>query len=51
VKKQADFDPQDKRILLSEWLKYGVKRVPELYDEARRGQMKTAQEKAVRLMN
>jgi hypothetical protein len=44
------FDPQDKRILLSEWLKYGVKRVPELYDEVRSGQVKGAEEKAAKLI-
>jgi len=49
VKKQADFDPQDKRILLPEWLKYGVKRVPELYEEVRSGQVKGAEEKGAKL--
>jgi hypothetical protein len=29
----ADFKPKDTRIQLSEWLNYGVDRVPELYRE------------------
>jgi hypothetical protein len=49
VKRQADFDPRDRRIFLSEWLKYGVKRVPELYAEVRSGQVKGAEERGARL--
>jgi WD40 repeat protein len=49
VEKQADFDPQDRKILFSEWLKYGVKRVPELYSEVRSGQVSGAEEKAAKL--
>jgi dipeptidyl aminopeptidase/acylaminoacyl peptidase len=47
--KRADFDPVDKQILLPEWLNYGVKRVPELYEEVRSGHVKGADEKGARL--
>ncbi len=30
---EADFKPRDKAITLSEWLEYGVDRVPKLYTE------------------
>ena len=36
---QADFKPQDKTITLSEWLAYGVNRVPQLYEEVKRGRV------------
>jgi WD40 repeat protein len=35
--KQADWQPQDGKIWLREWLQYGVKRVPELYQSLRSG--------------
>jgi WD40 repeat protein len=38
---QADFKPQDKSITLSEWLAYGVNRVPGLYEEVRQGKVQT----------
>ncbi len=37
---QADFKPKDELVYLTEWLQYGVKRVPELYTEIRGGQLK-----------
>lgn len=33
----ADHEPRDKTILLDEWLRYGVRRVPVLAEEAKRG--------------
>ena len=36
----ADYKPQDKSILLTEWLGYGVERVPRLYEEVKAGRMK-----------
>ena len=41
---QADFKPQDKTITMSEWLNFGVERVPQLYEEARLGQTKLVRE-------
>lgn len=38
---QADFKPKDRTITLAEWLEYGVKRVPILYEEVRRGDLQT----------
>lgn len=38
---QADFKPKDRTITLAEWLEYGVKRVPVLYEEVRRGDLQT----------
>ena len=38
----ADYLPQDKKIMMSEWLKYGVKRVPKLNQEIERGAISTA---------
>lgn len=36
VRGEANFDPkEDDRIMLSEWLRYGAKRVPKLYEEWR----------------
>ncbi len=35
----ADYKPRDKSILLTEWLGYGVERVPRLYEEVKKGQM------------
>jgi len=35
--RQADFNPQDRRITLAEWLGYGVERVPTLDAEVKRG--------------
>lgn len=37
--RQADTSPQDKKISLSEWLEYGVMRVPALVTEIERGQI------------
>ena len=34
---QADYKPRDKAILLTEWLGYGVERVPQLYTEMKDG--------------
>lgn len=39
--RQADFQPQDHMITLAEWLGYGVKRVPLLYEEVKTGQVQT----------
>jgi len=39
--RQADFQPQDNVITLAEWLEYGVKRVPMLYEEIKTGQVQT----------
>jgi len=36
----ADFKPKDTRIQLSEWLSYGVERVPGLYRDYREGKLK-----------
>jgi hypothetical protein len=49
VDKNADYQPQDKQIVLSEWLKYGEKRVPELYAEVREGRAKGGETKDVQL--
>jgi len=38
---QADFQPIDQRVVLREWLAYGVDRVPKLYEEVRSGQVST----------
>jgi WD40 repeat protein len=38
---QADFKPKDKVITLSEWLEYGVARVPSLYEEVKTGELQT----------
>lgn len=38
---QADFKPRDKSITLSEWLAYGVNRVPELYEELKQDRVQT----------
>ena len=35
--KQADYKPKDNRIELGEWLRYGMERVPKLYDEYQAG--------------
>ena len=37
---QADSTPQDRRITLEEWLRYGAGRVPDLYEEVKRGEVK-----------
>ncbi len=37
--RQADFQPQDQTITLSEWLGYSVERVPTLYEEVKKGQV------------
>jgi hypothetical protein len=34
---QADYKPRDQAILLTEWLTFGVERVPRLYEEMRDG--------------
>jgi hypothetical protein len=36
---QADYKPRDNSITLSEWLSYGVDRVPKLYDEVQTGKV------------
>jgi WD40 repeat protein len=38
---QADFKPKDRVITLGEWLEYGVSRVPSLYEEVKRGELKS----------
>jgi WD40 repeat protein/uncharacterized caspase-like protein len=37
---RADFKPEDKMITLGEWLAYAVERVPQLFDEVKRGQVR-----------
>jgi hypothetical protein len=37
-KNLADYRPRDQRIMLTEWLGYGVERVPRLYEEVKAGQ-------------
>lgn len=37
---QADYKPRDRSILLTEWLTFGVERVPRLYEELRDGRMR-----------
>jgi WD40 repeat protein/uncharacterized caspase-like protein len=37
--RRADFQPKDRRITLTEWLRYGAERVPGLYTEVRNGQL------------
>jgi len=37
---QADFQPKDKAITLTEWLSYAVERVPVLYEEVKAGRVK-----------
>jgi WD40 repeat protein len=39
-RRHADFRPVDSQVMSSEWLRYAVDRVPELYTEARRGDIK-----------
>lgn len=36
---QADFKPKDNIITLAEWLEYGVRRVPMLYEEVKKGEV------------
>ena len=38
---QADFKPKDRTITLAEWLEYGVRRVPALYEEVKRGELQS----------
>ena len=38
---RADFRPVDQRITLEEWLRYGTRRVPELFAEVHRGRIQT----------
>lgn len=38
---QADFKPKDGKVMLSEWLAYGVERVPALAEEVRKGAINT----------
>ncbi len=42
VQGRADFEPEDGRITLSEWLAYGLARVPSLADEIIRGEVRAA---------
>ncbi len=37
---QADYKPKDKSIMLTEWLSYGVERVPRLYEEMKGGRIR-----------
>lgn len=37
---QADYKPRDQAILLTEWLTFGVERVPRLYEEMKDGRMR-----------
>jgi hypothetical protein len=39
VATRADFQPNDNRIYLTEWLRYAVERVPDLYSEIMQGQL------------
>jgi hypothetical protein len=39
VASRADFQPDDNRIYLTEWLNYAVERVPDLYNEIIQGQL------------
>ncbi|HEX8492415.1 MAG TPA: caspase family protein [Pyrinomonadaceae bacterium] len=39
---RADFKPRDRQITLSEWLAYGVERVPKLYEEMIQGRLRNA---------
>jgi WD40 repeat protein len=41
---QADFKPQDRTIVMSEWLNFGVERVPRLWEESQSGQVKVVRE-------
>jgi WD40 repeat protein len=36
---QSDFKPRDKAIMLSEWLSYGLARMPALYAEVKKGEL------------
>ncbi len=38
----ADFKPRDKVVKLKEWLEYGVRRVPRLYEELAAGKIRSA---------
>jgi len=38
-KNRADYQPMDRRITLSEWLSYGMQRVPALAEEVARGRL------------
>lgn len=37
--RQADYKPKDQTITLAEWLEYGVRRVPSLYEEVKKGEL------------
>lgn len=39
---RADYKPRDKQITLTEWLGYGVERVPRLYKEVKAGAMQVS---------
>jgi WD40 repeat protein len=39
---QADYKPRDNQITLTEWLGYGVERVPHLYEEVKAGAMRVS---------
>ena len=45
---KADYHPQDRSIMLAEWLQYGVMRVPGLNDEIAKGQITATSESAER---
>lgn len=46
---EADFQPADGQITLSEWLEYGTGRVPDLYRQVREGQLEPLTKGAVDL--
>jgi WD40 repeat protein len=43
---QADYKPRDNQITLSEWLGYGVERVPHLYEEVKAGALQASDTEA-----
>lgn len=45
---RADYKPQDKSVMLTEWLGYGVERVPRLHDEVRTGQSSNKDVRVIR---
>jgi WD40 repeat protein len=44
--RQADFAPKDRRIMLAEWLGYGVERVPTLDEEVKKGAVQSFGQKS-----
>ena len=43
---RADYKPQDNQITLTEWLGYGVERVPHLYEEMKAGETQLSDQEA-----